>query len=359
MTQPNLLSDQFLNQAYELAGRVIDPVIGVLEFKAKKRAIRRKQLEVLAILASAEGKLVTRNTFIELAWDNNALIGDAGLTDTVSDLRQSLVDTDRDNPLIRTIPRRGYQLSVLARVLDKPTQAAFAAGAEISGKPNWHLQKLLSEHAVSQTWLAHGPDVARRVFRFCRDEQYLRLLRREATLLRYLRDASASRSDIAQISDWQLEEPPYFLELEHMPLGSLASYTNAAGGFARINPEMRLRWIGAVAVALDAVHKAGVVHRNVGANSIFMAELDGQICPKLGEFGLGELPDRSRLEAYQITAAGLTMPANSTLGEHIYRAPERACGLDASAASDVYALGVLLYQATLGDLARTPQAGSS
>lgn len=361
MTQPHLLSDQFLNQVYELAGRVVDPVTGVLEFKAKKRVIRRKQLEVLAILAGADGKLVTRSTFIELAWDNNALIGDAGLTDTISDLRQSLIDTDRDNPLIRTIPRRGYQLSVAVRLLDKPARTAFAVGAAIVGKPEWHLQQLLSENAVSQMWLAQGPaqgpDAQRRVFRFCQDEQHLRLLRREATLLRYLRETLAGRSDIAQICDWQLEEPPYFLELEHLPLGSLASYANAVGGYAHINLMARLRWIGAIADTLDAVHQSGIVHRNLSANSIFMAEQAGVISPKLGEFGLSELADRSRLEALNITALGLTLPGNAALAKSMYLAPERLIGDPASAASDVYALGVLLYQATVGDLARAPQAG--
>ncbi len=348
------LDDSYLSFSFELAGRIVDPLAGVIEYKGRKRPARRKQLEVLALLASAEGKVVARRTFIEVVWENNALVGDTGLTDTVSDLRQTLDDSDRDHPLIRTIPRRGYQLSTTARRLEAAKPVAFEAGAEIPGALGWRLQRLLSSNAVSETWLATGPDSALRVFRFCRDEQHLRLLRREATLLRYLQQALGERADIAHITTWQLDEPPYFLELEHFPLGALSSYAETIGGIGNIASAERLRWMSAIAAALAAVHDAGVVHRNVSADSIFLVKDDGQLQPRLGEFGFGELPDRSRLGA--ITSVGLTLPGHLALQQSVHLAPERVRGEEATAASDVYAFGVLLQQTACGNLAH-PAAG--
>ncbi len=55
MPQPSPSYERFLNDRYELAGRVIDPVVGTLTRAGKLSQLRRKQLEVLAILASAEG----------------------------------------------------------------------------------------------------------------------------------------------------------------------------------------------------------------------------------------------------------------------------------------------------------------
>jgi eukaryotic-like serine/threonine-protein kinase len=352
MTLP--LYEQFLNQAYELAGRQIDPLTGVMAWKNKSNHLRRKQLEVLAILASAEGKLVTRQALIAQVWEGNSLVGDAGLTDTISDLRQSLADTDRSNPLIRTIPRRGYQLSALAHLPEKPLPPSFEAGAEIPGKPGWQLLRMLTENALSQTWLANGPEGEQHLFRFCRNDKHLRLLQREVTLLLYLRESLTGRPDIAGIDDWRLDEPPYFLEMGYAVHGSLLDYAQSLGGLAQVALADRIRWISEIASALAAVHAVNVLHRNLTAASIFLDADGDRVRAKLGEFGLGELSDRSRLEALKITAIGLTLAGHEALGEHIYLAPERLSGQAATQASDVYALGVLLYQLTRGDLTRAP-----
>jgi eukaryotic-like serine/threonine-protein kinase len=355
MQQLRPTHDQFLNQRYELAGRVIDPLVGTLIWQNETRHLRRKQLLVLAILANAGGAFVARQTLIEQIWDGNAFVGDVGVTDTISALRRSLDDGDRSQPLIRTIPRGGYVLAVPVRLLDV-APPAFTVGAAIPGKPGWHLLRALIENAVSQTWLATGPDAALRVFRFCRNEAHLRLLQREVTLLRYLRETLAGRTDIAGISDWQLEEPPYFLEMRHTTHGNLADYALIRGGLAQIALADRMRWITEIAAALAAVHAVSIVHHNISADCIFLDSGSDRLCAKLGEFGLGELTDRTRLEALKITALGLTLAGNDAVGAQMYLAPERRSGQAATAASDVYALGVLLYQLYIGDLTRAPGA---
>ena len=368
MNETAVIADRYLDQPYELAGRLVNPIRGTVIYAGKCNPLKRKHLEVLAYMAGSKDAVASRKAVIDQVWKGNALIGDTGLTDAVYALRRALQDTDPDKPLIRTIPRRGYMLTAPARFTDNHA-AAFTAGSPVIGKPEWHLSRQLDSSPVSETWLAQRQDSdaqgtgAQRVFRFCRSEQHLRLLQRETTVMRYLREALAGRKDIAIILDWQLDEPPYFLEMDYARHGSLPQWAASRGGLHRIALAERMRLIREVSGALAAVHAADVVHRNVSAASILIDSDrdDGhnhdhdhdQVHARLGEFGWSELSDRARLDALKITSAGLTLIGDEGIGEQIYLAPECAAGQAATTASDVYALGVLLLQMVVGDLKRT------
>ncbi len=349
MTTPLRLNTRFLDQRYELGGRVIDPIAGTLLWNGDSYALRRKQLEVLALMASAGAAIVPRSTFIDLLWAGNALVGDKGLTDTLSSLRRVLHDSDASHPLIRTIPRQGYQLGAGVRWLDGEPAERFSVGDALSSNPGWRLLRRISQTDVQQSWLAANNAGEQRQFRFCCDEQHLRLLQREVTVLRFLREALSDRSDIDQVIDWQLDEPPYYLELHYPAHGSLVEWTTAQGGLRQIAPGERLRWMADAATALAAVHAVHIVHRNVGAESLSVDEVEGRLQIKLGEFGLSELTDRAALQSHNITAAGLTLDGAEQSGPQNYWAPERLVGQPATAAGDVYALGVLIFQFAVGE----------
>ena len=363
MNEAASIEYRYLDQPYELAGRLINPIRGSVTYAGKCNPLKRKHLEVLAYMAGAKDAVVSRKAVIDRVWNGNALIGDTGLTDAVYALRRALQDADPDKPLIRTIPRRGYMLTAQVRLTDN-NAAAFSAGSPVIGKPEWHLSRPLGSSSVSETWLAQMQDSdahdtrAQRVFRFCRSEQHLRLLQRETTVMRYLREALAGRKDIATILDWQLDEPPYFLELDYARHGSLPQWAVSRGGLHRIALAERMRLIGEVSGALAAVHAADVVHRNVSAASIFIDSDHDQdrVHAKLGEFGWSDLSDRTHLDALKITSAGLTLVGDEGIGEQLYLAPECLAGQAATIASDVYALGILLLQMVVGDLQRAPGA---
>ena len=348
---PTQSEDRYLDHPYILAGRLIDPIVGMSIYSGQRTPLHRKQLEVLASLAAAGTQIVTRHAFIERIWRGNALVGEHALSNTIYSLRRALQDSDTDKPLIRTIPRRGYQLTVAAGDVEETLPAPFAPTMPIAGKPGWQLSRRLGGNAVSELWLAEEPATGeRRVLRFCRSEHHLQLLRRETTVLRYLRQALAGRRDTAVVLDWQLDEPPYHLEMDYASGGSLVEWADAQGGLAQVAYPMRMQLAVEVAEALSAVHAAEVVHRNLSPASVLI-DADDSIAPRarLGEFGLSEVSNRSRLEALQITSAGLTLPGDLA-GEALYLAPERLAGSDATAASDIYALGVLLLQMATGDL---------
>ncbi len=348
--------DRYLDRPYTLGGLIIDPIAGMAICAGQRAVLKRKHLEVLACLAAAGTAMVPREAFIDLVWRGNALIGENGLNNAMSAVRRALQDTDADKPLIRTIPRRGYQLTVAAGDVEETVPEAFAPGMPIAGKPGWHLVRRVGGNTTSELWLAEERSSGeKRAFRFCRSEQHLQALRRETTMLRYLREALAGRRDTAVVLDWQLDEPPYHLEMDYASGGTLAEWAAAQGGIGRVAYAERLRLTAEVAVALAAVHAADVVHHNVGPSSVSIHgdQDEPGLHAHLGEFGLSDLTDRSRLQALQITSAGLTLTGEEA-GDARYLPPEHLSGGKATAAGDVYALGVLLLQMAVGDLQRAP-----
>ncbi len=107
---------------------------------------------------------------------------------------------------------------------------------------------------------------------------------------------------------------------------------------SRPTPAQAAAWVADLARALDCAHKAGIVHRDIKPANVMMGP-DGR--PLLADFGL----------ARQLTAVTLTQEGD-VLGTPAYMAPEQAGGRShsADARSDVYSLGVLLYELLAGRL---------
>lgn len=348
------IEDRFLDHPYALAGRVIDPVPGTLNWQGKTTHLRRKELEVLALLASVDGQVVSRQDFITVVWNGNALVADHAITNTMSSLRQALQDDDIDRPLIRTIPRRGYQLGVAVQASQREP-AAFLPGSIVVGSPGWRLTQRLGESSTSETWLAEPTaydvehESRHRVFRFCRSEAHLRRLQREITLLRYVSQRLSESSNIAFIRDWRLDEPPYYLARDYASYGNLTDWATANGGLPQ-TPQTQLKCMTQLADAMAALHELGVAHRQFGADCILVDQSETGPQLKISAFGLGALVDRSKLEALKITAVGLTLGVDEVAAiPHADDTPNN----NSDSASDVHALGVVLLQLAAEDLRAT------
>ena len=220
-------------------------------------------------------------------------------------------------------------------------------------RPLWRLEQRLGSGAVGEAWLArHSKTDEVRVFKFGLDAGSLTSLKREITLYRVLHDSLGPREDLVRLLDWNLEEVPFYLETEFVEQGALPDWAERQGGWASIALPVRLGLIAQIADALSAAHSVGVLHKDLKPSNVLVAG-NSAMAPhiKLADFGSGRLVDLARLEALEITRLGFTaaqVDADSG-GTPLYLAPEVLGGQAPTARSDIYALGVMLYQCVVGD----------
>ncbi len=241
-----------------------------------------------------------------------------------------------------------------------------AVGLHVQRRDHWVLEQQLGEGGFGEVWLAvHTKTKVKRVFKFCFEPERVRSLKREVVLFRLLKETLGQREDIAQIVDWEFERPPFFIESEYTQGGDLRDWAERNGGLTHIPLTTRLELVAQVAVALGAAHSVGVLHKDIKPANILITEPPDKSTPRasLTDFGIGMLTGRQALLGMGITAAGLTetLVSSSSLssgaGTRLYMAPEVIEGKAATTLSDVYALGVLLYQMAMGDFRRALAPG--
>jgi tetratricopeptide (TPR) repeat protein len=234
-----------------------------------------------------------------------------------------------------------------------------APGGSIPGRDRWILERKLGEGGFGEAWLARYTKTREpRVFKFCFDPDRLRGLKREVTLFRVLKETLGKRDDIATILEWNFDGPPYFIESEYTDGGDLKDWVQSTD--AQDAPlELRLLLVAEIAGAMAAAHSVGVLHKDIKpSNVLIFTGPDGQPHSRLADFGIGLVLDRALLGVAGVTETGLTDASilanhSSRTGTRLYTAPELIEGKPPTIQSDIYALGVVLYQLVVGDANRS------
>src|SRR3954462_11770917 len=203
----------------------------------------------------------------------------------------------------------------------------------------YDLRALLAAGGMWQVWRAHdqllGRPVAVKVLRneYTGDELFLARFRAEAQ-----HAAALSHPNIAAVYDYGEEstidgsgEHLAYLVMELVEGESLSTLLARSG---TLSPDRTLDVLRQTASALAAAHEAGVVHRDVKPGNV-LVRWDGTV--KITDFGI----------AWSAGSVPLTQ-TGQVVGTAAYLSPEQAAGAHASAASDVYALGMVGYECLAG-----------
>lgn len=343
---------------YRFGTAEFDEVRGELRVDGERVEIQRRPLEVLSVLLRHAGEVVTREELREAVWENRITV-DNVLDTALTKLRHVL--GERNAALIQTQPRVGFRLigPVEKVVVGRHFSGdlALAVGQSIPHRENFLLLHCLGSSPHHEVWLAHHATThERRVYKVSAGGEGLAALKREVTLSRVLRDSLGEREDLVRILDWNFKDPPFFLESEYGG-ENLVEWAAEHLGSTPLNE--RLALLARVADTIAAAHSIGVLHKDLKPANLLISNGSGGVRVRVTDFGSGRLLEPDRLTALGITQFGTTLTqgvtADSDAATPLYIAPEQYKGEPATTQSDVFALGIMLYQLVVGDL-RKPLA---
>jgi len=211
----------------------------------------------------------------------------------------------------------------------------------------YHVLSKLGEGGMGAVYLAEQVSVHRRVAlkmlhpMFARDDQFVGRFRQEARLV-----ASLSNRFVQTVYDFdQAENGSLFMVMEYLEGRTLGDVIRADGALdiARV-----VRLGTQICEGLAAAHRANVIHRDIKPSNVMVVGEPEEA--RLLDFGIARLRDAGDTRLTQVS---------TLMGTPDYMAPEQIEGHEVTEQTDIYALGVMLYQMLTGSVPfRAPTPGA-
>ncbi len=211
---------------------------------------------------------------------------------------------------------------------------------DLTGKTlgKYRLVERLGRGGMAEVYKAYQPGLDRYVAiklmhsYLSDDPDFVGRFRREARAVAALR-----HQHIVQVYDFDVQDDIYYMVQEYIPGGTLKSRLRQANERGETIPiEETVRIFKAICSAVDYAHSRGRIHRDIKPDNI-MFDADGR--PVLTDFGIATIVGGTRFTA---TGAMIGTPA--------YMSPEQGKGEPGDERSDIYSLGVVLYEMVTGSV---------
>ncbi len=205
------------------------------------------------------------------------------------------------------------------------------------------LEDVIGHGAMGQVWRGRDRDGYRLAFKVLRPE----LTEDPRVVQRFVQERSILTSirhpNLVGVRDLVVEGDTLAIVMDLVEGGDLRAMLSGP----RTLPPARVAELGAgIAAGLAAVHAAGVIHRDVKPENVLVDGSSSPGRPRLTDFGI----------AKYVQQEGTTRRSTMLVGTPQYIAPELIDGKEPTAATDLYALGIMLYELVCGV---TPFAGGS
>jgi serine/threonine-protein kinase len=203
----------------------------------------------------------------------------------------------------------------------------------------YRIQRKLGAGGMADVYLAEDQELGRRVAikilngRHANDDQFIERFRREAK-----NAAALNHPNIVSIYDRGEAEDTYYIAMEYLD-GRTLKELIVSRGAAPMN--VAIEYARQILSALRFAHRHGIVHRDIKPHNVLV---DGEGRVKVTDFGI------ARAGTSQMTETG------SIVGTAQYLSPEQAKGGEVDPRSDLYSLGVVLYELLTG---KTPFDGET
>ncbi len=227
--------------------------------------------------------------------------------------------------VILSVPNRGTMLAV--------QEGNIAPGTVLAGR--YRVVRRLGAGGMGAVYEGLQVDLGRRV---ALKVLHPSMLFDRDAVIRFEREARAAAElghpNIVQVTDFQWQNGAPILVMEYLSGRSLGDVLRAE---KQIAPARACFIAAQVLLALDAAHRAGIVHRDIKPDNVFLVSMSGMDdLVKVVDFGVAKLASVPGGDP-ALTARG------AMIGSPSFLAPEQARGLDVDHRADIYGVGVLLY----------------